>query len=239
MSVVTTLDRDYPIARGTKTAGEAKMRALKSLKKDSTLVCESSLEAGRPKKLTFGKGGDVFYLPDGRARYRLPDGNSGWLRFRFSGGFDGASYRGPALCASAAALAIGAPPGDIEGAFEGFEGVEGRMKFSTLRGRVHLDNSNSGLSIKGLSRALEAVEADEGWKVLVVGEEAYNVCDGLDPSKVLTLLDDALVDEVVLVGDRLRLDGHLHADSLEKGLALALERTSAGDTIVSCVKTWR
>ncbi len=117
--------------------------------------------------------------------------------------------------------------------------MEGRMKFSTLHGRVHLDNSNSGLSIKGLKRALEAIEEDEGWKVLVVGEEAYNVCDGLDPSKVITLLDDALVDEVVLVGDRLRLDGHLHADSLENGLALALERTSAGDTIVSCVKTWR
>ncbi len=239
VSVITMLDRDYPIAGGTKKASEAKLGALKHMKRDGMLVCEASLKAEAPKKLTFGRGGDVFYAPDGRVRYRMPDGTNGWMRLHFSGGFDGASYRGPALCAAATAFALGEKPEDIAGAFEGFEGIEGRMKLSTLHGRVLLDNSNSGLSIKGVERALDSVEEDEGWKVLVVGEEAYNVCDGLDPSKVIALLDDALVDEVVLVGDRLRLDGHLHADSLEKGLALALERTSAGDTIVSCVKTWR
>jgi len=245
VSVITTLDRDYPIARNTANASEAKLGALKHLKPGSTLVCEASLKAEAPKRLnasqmlTFGRGGDVFYVPDGRVRYRLPDGTNGWMRLRFSGGFDGSSYRGPALCAAATALALGEKPEGIPGAFEGFEGIEGRMKFSTLQGRVLLDNSNSGLSISGVERALEAVEEDEGWKVLVIGEEAYNVCDGLDPSKVSSLLDDALVDEVVLVGDRLRLDGLMHADSLEKGLARALERTSAGDTIISCVKTWR
>ncbi len=79
----------------------------------------------------------------------------------------------------------------------------------------------------------------EGWKALVVGEEAYNVCDGLDPAKVIALLDDARADEIILVGDRLRLEGHAHADDLDAGLEMALERTSAGDTIISCVKTWR
>lgn len=239
VSVITTLGRDYSIAGGSKTAGEAKLQALNNLKKGSTLVCESSLKAEGPKKLTFGRGGDVFYVQDGRVRYRLHNKTNGWLRFKFSGGFDGASYRGPALCAAAAALAIGAKPEGIAGAFEGFEGIEGRMKFSTLQGRVLLDNSNSGLSIKGVERALDAVEEDEGWKVLVIGEEAYNVCDGLDPSKVASLLNDALVDEVVLVGDRLRLDGYAHADSLNEGIAAALEKTYAGDTIISCVKTWR
>jgi UDP-N-acetylmuramyl pentapeptide synthase len=239
VSVITTLDRDYPIAGGTKMAGESKLHALKSLKNGSILVCESRLRTEGQNRLTFGRGGDVFYLPDGRVRYRLQDGTNGWFRLPFRGGFDGASYRGPALCAATASLAMGANPEDITGAFESFEGVEGRMKLSTLRGRVLLDNSNSGLSVSGVRRALDAVEEDEGWKVLVVGEEAYNVCDGLDPSKVITLLDEALVDEVVLVGDRLRLGDHLHADSLEKGLDLALERTSPGDTIVSCVKTWR
>ncbi len=239
VSVITTLDRDYPIAGGTKKASEAKLAALGQAKPGGTLVCEAPARAEAPKKLTFGRGGDVFYAPDGRVRYRLPGEVNGRMRLRFSGGFDGASYRGPALCAAAAALALGRTPKAIEGAFEGFEGIEGRMKFSTLQGRVLLDNSNSGLSISGVERSLNAVEEDDGWKVLVVGEEAYNVCDGLDPSKVLGLLDDALVDEVILVGDRLRQDGRLHADSLEKGLALALERTSAGDTIITCVKTWR
>ncbi len=239
VSVITALGRDYPIAGGAKKASEAKLGALKHMRPDGALVCEASLRADAPKKLTFGRGGDVFYAPDGRLRYRMAGGESGWLRLRFSGGFDGASYRGPALCAAATALAMGGKPENIEGAFEAFDGIEGRMRFSTLHGRVLLDNSNSGLSIKGVERALASVEEDEGWKVLVVGEEAYNVCDGLDPSKVIALLEDALADEVILVGDRLRLDGYLHADSLEKGLATALERTTAGDTIVSCVKTWR
>jgi UDP-N-acetylmuramoylalanine--D-glutamate ligase len=238
-SVITALDRDYPVAGGSKTARGVKLHALRHMKPGSALVCESSLKVEGPRKLTFGRGGDVFYSTDGRVRYRLADDTNGWLRLRFKGGFDGASYRGPALCAAAAALAMGGKPEDIEEAFEGFDGIEGRMKFSTLRGRVLLDNSNSGLSIKGVERALDAVEEDEGWKVLVVGEEAYNVCDGLDPARVISLLDDARFDEAVLVGDRLRLDGHLHADTLEQGLELALERTEAGDTIVSCVKTWR
>ncbi len=238
-SVITTLDRDYPIAGGSKRASEAKLQALRRLKDESTLVCEHTIRAECPGKLTFGRGGDVSYAPDGRIRYRMPDGANDRMRLHFSGGFDRASYRGPALCATAVALSMGEKPEKIADAFEGFEGIEGRMKFSTLHGRVLLDNSNSGLSIRGIERALEAVEEDEGWKVLVVGEEAYNVCDGLDPAKVIALLEDARADEIVLVGDRLRLEGHAHAAGLDAGLEMALERTSAGDTIISCVKTWR
>jgi len=238
VNVITTLDRDYPIAGGSKTAADAKQLSLKSLKPESMLVCENSIKTNA-RKITFGRGGDVFYVPDGRVRYRIPDGADGWLKLHFKGGFDGASYRGPALCAAATALAAGATPDDIKDAFEGFDGIEGRMKYSTLHGRVLLDNSNSGLSIKGINHALDASGQDEGWRVLVVGEEAYNVCDGLDPAKVAAFLDDARIDEVILVGDRMRIEGCAHADSLEEGLAAALEKTSPGDMIISCVKTWR
>ncbi len=238
-SVITTLNRDYPVAGGEKAAREVKLSSLNHMKPGSSLICESTLKLEIPNKLTFGRGGDVFYAPDGRVRYRLPDGTDGWLKMHLKGGFDGGSYRGPALCAVTTALAMGAKPEAVQEAFEGFDGIAGRMKFSTLHGRVLLDNSNSGLSISGVERALDAVEEDEGWKVLVVGEEAYNVCDGLDPEKVKALLSDARFDEAVLVGDRLRMEGHAQADSLESGLALALEKTGPGDTIISCVKTWR
>jgi UDP-N-acetylmuramoylalanine--D-glutamate ligase len=238
VSVITTLDRSYSIAGGSKTAADAKLQTLNYLKPGSVLVCDNSIRAVG-KKVTFGRDGNVFYVPDGRVRYRLSDDVNGWLKLRFKGGFDGSSYRQPSLCAAATALALGATPEDIREAFEGFDGVEGRMKYSTLQGRLLLDNSNSGLSIYGIGRALDASGEDEGWKVLVIGEEAYNVCDGLDPEKVAAFLDDARVDDVVLVGDRMRLEGHDHADSLEKGLALAVEKTSPGDTIISCVKTWR
>lgn len=245
VSVITTLDRDYPVAGGERAAREVKLSSLSRMKPGSTLICENSLncerslKSGSPDKLTFGRGGDVFYAPDGRVRYRLHDGTDGWLKIRLKGGFDGRAYRGPALCAAAAALAMGGKPDGIQDAFEGFDGIEGRMKFSTLSGRVLLDNSNSGLSIQGVERALDAAEEDEGWKVLVVGEASYNVCDGLDPEKVKSLLSDPRFDEAVLVGGRLRVEGHAHADSLEAGLALALEKTEPGDTIISFVKTWR
>jgi UDP-N-acetylmuramyl pentapeptide synthase len=238
LNVITTLDRDYPIAGGSKTAGAAKLHSLKNLKPGSILVCENSIKTNA-SRITFGRGGDVFYVPDGRVRYRMPDGASGWLKLHFKGGFDGASYRSPALCAAATALAAGATPDDVKEAFEGFDGIDGRMKYSTLHGRVLLDNSNSGLSIKGIDHALDASEQDEGWRVLVTGEEAYNVCDGLEPAKVAAFLDDARIDEVILVGDRMRIDGYAHADSLDEGLAAALEKTSPGDMIISCVKTWR
>jgi len=238
VSAITTLDRDYPIAGGSLMASEAKLQAIKRMKPGSVLVCDASIKAENVARLTFGRGGDVFYAPDGRVRYRLP-GKEGWARIRLSGGYDGASYRDPALCAVAAALAMGASREDIERAFEGFEGVEGRMKLSTLQGRILLDNSNSGLNIKGVERALSAVEEDEGWKVLVIGEEAYSVCDGLDPAKVSEVLGDPRIDEAILVGDRMSIEGYAHAGSLEEGLAIALERTSPGDIIISCVKTWR
>lgn len=238
-SVITTLDRDYPVAGGERTAREVKSGSLSHMKPGGFLICESSLKAESTNKLTFGRGGDVFYAPDGRVRYRLHDGTDGWLKIHLKGGFDGRTYRGPALCAAATALVMGAKPADIEEAFEAFDGIEGRMKFSTYYGRVLLDNSNSGLSIQGVERALDATGEDEGWKVLVVGEEAYNVCDGLDPEKVKSLLLDARFDEAVLVGDRLHIEGYAHAGSLEEGLALALQKTEAGDTIISCVKTWR
>jgi UDP-N-acetylmuramoylalanine--D-glutamate ligase len=238
-SVITTLDRDYPVAGGERTAREVKSGSLSRMKPGSFLICESSLKAESTNKLTFGRGGDVFYAPDGRVRYRLHDGTDGWLKIHLKGGFDGRTYRGPALCAAATALVMGAKPADIEEAFEAFDGIEGRMKFSTYYGRVLLDNSNSGLSIQGVERALDATGEDEGWKVLVVGEEAYNVCDGLDPEKVKSLLLDARFDEAVLVGDRQHIEGYAHAGSLEEGLALALQKTEAGDTIISCVKTWR
>ena len=238
VSVITTLDRSYPIAGGSKAAADAKLQALKYLKPGSVLVCDNSVRAD-VKKVTFGRGGEIFYVPDGRVRYRLSDDVNGWLKLHFKGGFDGASYRQPSLCAAAVALALGASPDAIKDAFEGFDGVEGRMKYTTLQGRVLLDNSNSGLSIHGIGRALEASGDDEGWRVLVIGEEKYNVCDGLDPAKVAGFLDDARIDDIVLVGDRMRMEGYDHTDSLEEGLAAAIGKTSPGDTIISCVKTWR
>ncbi len=155
---------------------------------------------------------------------------------------DPAAYRQPVLCAAAAALALGLRPEDVGRGLAGFDGVPGRMKFDALEGRRLLDNSSSGLSLAGVAYALAAGGA-AGRRVLVVGEEKYNVCEGLSPGGVLEIARDAKAEGVVLVGERLKdvaaAAGYAWAPDLKGGIAAALAMTGPGDTIVSCVKTWR
>jgi UDP-N-acetylmuramyl pentapeptide synthase len=242
IGVITTMDRDYTIADGARMASEAKIHMVTDAKEGSTMVHFSGVDFQFMNEVTFGDGGDVHYTKDGRIDYHVSVYGRlavGKLTPAFSGGFDPDAYMTPALCATATALAAGARPGEIEAAFEGFMGVEGRMKLTTLEGRDLLDNSNSGLSFEGIESALAIAGDHEGKKVLVIGEESHNVCDGLDPRRAFTIVENAGVDDVVLVGDRLRMDGYTTAGSLKEGLAMALDRTSPGDLIISCVKTWR
>ena len=82
-----------------------------------------------------------------------------------------------------------------------------------------------------------------GPRVLVVGEEKYNVCEGLPPGGVLEIARDVKAGGVVLVGERLKdvaaASGYAWAPDLKAGIAAALAMTCPGDTIISCVKTWR
>jgi UDP-N-acetylmuramoylalanine--D-glutamate ligase len=242
IGVVTTMDRDYTIAEGARMASEAKIHMVTDAKDGSTLVHFSGVDFRFMNEVTFGDGGDVHYTRDGYIDYHVSVCGRlciGKLMPAFSGGFDPDAYMSPALCAVATALAAGAMPDEIEAAFENFKGVEGRMKLTKLEGRDLLDNSNSGLSFEGIQSALAIAGGHEGKKVLVIGEESYNVCDGLDPRRAYTIIENARVDDVVLVGGRLRMDGYTPSESLKEGLALALERTAPGDLIISCVKTWR
>ena len=242
IGVITTMDRDYTIAEGARMASEAKIHMVTDAKEGSTLVHFTGVDFHFMNEVTFGDGGDVDYTADGHIKYHVSAGGRlaiGELRPALSGGFDPDAYRSPALCAAAIALAAGAMPDAIEAAFENFTGVEGRMKLTMLDDRDLLDNSNSGLSFEGIASALAIAEEHDGKKVLVIGEESYNVCDGLDPRRAYTIIENARVDDVILVGERLAIKGYSAAGSLKEGLTLALERTSPGDLIVSCVKTWR
>jgi UDP-N-acetylmuramoylalanine--D-glutamate ligase len=152
------------------------------------------------------------------------------------------AYRQPVLCAAAAAIALGIEPAAIGRGLESFDGVPGRMKYEALEGRRLLDNSSSGLSLAGVKDALLTSSAG-GRRVLVVGEEKYNVCEGLPPAGVLEIARSVGTDGVVLVGERLKsmamLASYGWAPGLKGGIAAALSMTGPGDMIISCVKTWR
>ncbi|MCD1295977.1 coenzyme F430 synthase [Methanocella sp. CWC-04] len=245
IGAITTLDRDYPIAGGSKRSGEAKMQMISNRKPGSDLIINSAIKIPVPNAITFGPGGDVSFTENGRIRYNIMSGEgpvSGEFFPAFNDGFDRDAYSEPLLCAAAAALKLGAGHENIKSMLAKFHGIEGRMKNSDLQGRILLDNSNSGLSFDGILKALESTKRYNAKKVLIIGEEAYNVCDGLDPEKAMNVIENAGVDGIVLVGDRLRaLNGgkHMVSDDLSSGLAIALDITAPGDLIISCVKTWR
>jgi UDP-N-acetylmuramoylalanine--D-glutamate ligase len=241
VGVITTLQHDYPVAGGTVRSSQAKMQMIEYARPDSTVVHDSSFcTIGTPQEITFGPGGDIDYNDDGLIESALfPDGA---INPRWSRGLDPAAYRQPVLCAAAAAIGLGVGPDAIGRGLESFGGVPGRMKYETLEGRQLLDNSGSGLSLAGVAYAL-AAGGVSGRRVLVAGEEKYNVCEGLPPGGVLEIARDAKAEGIVLVGERLRdmaaAAGYAWAPDLDGGIAAALAMTGPGDTIISCVKTWR
>ncbi len=244
VGVITTLKDEYPIAGGTARSCEAKMQMIEYARPGSTIVHESSFSfAGDdlPREIAFGRGGDVYYDDEGRIAFALFPGET--IDPCRSMTVDLAAYRQPMLCAAAAAFALGVPPEAIRTGLERFDGVPGRMKYETLEGRRLVDNSSSGLSPAGVQHALSAGQIGKGRRVLVVGEEKYNVCEGLEPVRVLEIAGIANVDGVVLVGERLREPAHATgrawASDLKGGITAALALTMPGDTIISCVKTWR
>lgn len=241
VGVITTLKNDYPVAGGTSRASIAKMQMIEYAPAGSTIVHDASYTAvAAREQVSFGPGGDVCYNNDS-IESRLSPGMT--IDARMKGSLDRASYREPVLCAVATAMALGVKPDAIGRGLEGFEGVTGRMKYGTLEGRVLLDNSSSGLTAARVLRALAASNRHAGRRVLVLGEEKYNVCEGLDPEQALKIAAEACVDGIIVVGERLRAAGtgrgYACASDLDGGLAAALSKTAPGDMIISCVKTWR
>lgn len=239
VGVITTLDRDYPIAGGERRSYMAKMQMIDDAKPGSAIVHDSSYCIARDiRSVTFGPGGDVSYGRNSLIESRCPPVS---IESSFRAALDPDAYRQPALCAAATALALGLRPDDIAAGLFGFEGVPGRMYTQVREGRQILDNSNSGLTPAGIIHALEISSAHRGRRVLVIGEEKYNVCEGLNPAKAVDIARRSGVDDVILVGERLHAASPelTYAPGLEEATSVALGITGPGDMIILCVKTWR
>jgi hypothetical protein len=110
-----------------------------------------------------------------------------------------------------------------------------------------VDNSNSGMNINSVGHALEYAKniAKTGNRlVLALGEEAKQVCEGLDPGDVstFTIEHGSDVDDIILVGERMEgISGNNihHADSLDCAIEMAESLTKENDIIISCIKCFR
>ena len=268
IGVITTISNDYRIANGTGKASEAKRQMILNAKPESTLVVNHdalrSFGACRRdvEMVSFSDeliaSCNVYYedidedmgSKGATIAYFIGKGH-GKINIVPSQDYDISSYKTAFVCATAVALSMGVDAGIIEEAIQNFKGAEGRMRKTQLDGRTLIDNSNSGMDIrtaeKALSFAKQSGEQD-GKIVMVLGEEAQQVCEGLDPVGVSGFIEKYMdeLDALVLVGERMLPlvedyagNNMYYAESSEDGTWVALELTEEKDTILSCVKCFR
>ncbi|MEA1906056.1 MAG: coenzyme F430 synthase [Euryarchaeota archaeon] len=248
IGIVTTFAGDYLIANETTAASGAKMQMVRQAKPGSTLILGSDV-APVPvpdvvaDTLTFGDGGDIYFESIEPERgVIVADGR----RIEFAvRNYDIFSYKTAILAAVAAAISMNVGPMCIKSFLGNFCGVSGRMKVSEVEGRTIIDNSNSGMNISSAESAIDHARRiagdweDRGKIVLIIGIEAYNVCEGLDSGRVIELItrNRDFVDDVITVG--VNTDFAQEVPGLDAGMALAMGMTGAGDLIISCVKCFR
>ncbi len=257
IGVITTIANDYKIANGTRLASDAKRQMILNAKPKSSVVvnndalrffgaCRRDVEI-----ISFTESIDAscnvyyedektiaYYLGKKHGRIRLPDAQD----------YDITAYKTAFACAAAAALSMNTGADAIGRALCEFSGAEGRMKKTSFEGRTLIDNSNSGMDIKAAERALLFAQAQGGRIVMALGEEAKDVCEGLEPGGVERFIRKHLteLEALVLVGERMKplvqdnTGGRIYyADDLASGIELAKRLTGEKDIILSCVKCFR
>ncbi len=255
IGVITTIANDYKIASGTRLASDAKRQMILNAKPKSSVVvnndalrffgaCRRDVEI-----ISFTESIDascnIYYEDEKTIAYYL-DKKHGRIHLPDAQGYDINAYKTAFACATAVALTMNTSADAIGHALCDFGGAEGRMKKTSLAGRTLIDNSNSGMDIRVAEKALDFSKAQGGRIVMVLGEEAKEVCEGLDPSGVEQFIRKHL-DELaalVLVGERMKplvnTENNIHyAGNLADGIELAKKLTNEKDIILSCVKCFR
>jgi len=257
VNILTTLSPEYGIAQETKTSTFAKLQMLSNAKVNSCLVMSkasaSLAETGQCLN-TFGDDGATVQYENIKTHEvtivynhlaRIDGGRvSGEVRFTPTGCYDLPSYKDMLLCFVAAALCSKLDPDVVSERLAHFKGVMGRMSAAIIKGRLLIDNSNSGLEAASIDRAIRyglTLKKTGHKAVLIIGAEEKNVCDGIAPEALAPLAQDAALDDVVIVGDQMRTSraNVVRSNNLESALRVALALTKERDVIISCVKMWR
>ena len=260
VGIITTIANDYKIASNTGLASNAKRRMILDARPGSKIVVNNdalrSFGACRRDidlvsftdsvnascnvyyETLDEKGGTIaYFLGKEHGRIRIPRSRD----------YDITSYKTAFVCATAAAIAMNISASAIEKTLAEFRGAEGRMKKKLVEGRIFIDNSNSGMDIRTAEKAL-AYSKNEGERiVMVLGEEAKEVCEGLDPAGVERFIQKHIneLSALILVGERMKPlveydPGKIHhADDLPGGIELAKSLAREKDIILSCVKCFR
>ncbi|MCC7575588.1 MAG: coenzyme F430 synthase [Methanomethylovorans sp.] len=264
VGIITTLDMDYMIAGKTSMASEAKIRSLISYPEDALLVLNDSCrgELQQLEQAIMSKRIRTFSTLDKNegltsdTDYRISmHGNS--LSIAYTGeeigislaaGYDARSYMTAFAASSVTSFEMGIPWETVKEVLQNFRGLQGRMQEMIQEDISILDNSNSGMDIVSVEKALNLCMKRKQKVIMVLGEETAQVCEGLPPEDVADLLRNRLQDmgEVILVGERMKsmaTENIRYAESFDMGKALAMElaRIKIDDKVIIalCVKCFR
>ena len=231
--ILTSLSGDYRIAGASKWASTAKLQMVSLARKGTTLIANT--DARISADISFASKGRVDAKPDrlifGKVERAISLGED----------LDFMGYRTAIAGAAAAAEASGMERDEIARSLQDFDGFSGRMKIKRLRGMTYFDNSNSGLKVRDVARALDRAQGPD--LAVVVGEDSETVCEGLNIPALADLLRQrrAEMAKLILVGKRLEpLASELNADTaknLAEGLGKA--ETCGLKRLLSCVKCFR
>jgi coenzyme F430 synthetase len=231
--IITGLSGDYPIANATKWASTAKLQMLSLAKNGAKIL--ANIDARLSPDVSFARGGRVYARPD-RLIFDKDE-----VSLDLGQDLDFMGYETAIAGAAAAAKLSGIPKDMIAMALSGFDGFSGRMKIKRLPNQTFFDNSNSGLKVRDVARALDRAHGSDLF--VVVGEESETVCEGMNIPALSNLLRQRKSEmaKLILVGERLvplaEELGAAAARNLQHGLEIAQEERPK--RLLSCVKCFR
>ncbi|RZB28682.1 MAG: coenzyme F430 synthetase [Candidatus Argoarchaeum ethanivorans] len=245
--ILTTLENDYRIAEATKPAGSAKIKTL--IGEHTHPIINSSMRSRVKKepKTTFGSAEDDVYIKENTLYYKL---NKYKGTMHLPKLFYPDAYKTGMEAAVAAALHL-MTPDEMQSPLLNFKGVTGRMQFNNIQGRTFIDNSNSGMRSEELETLIR--QACTYGNVFLIHGEDGKVCERLDheaSKKIIKKWQHRLIG-VALVGPEfegvgfeqvsigLKLEGAYTAKNIDDATRTALQHTTTGDVILSCVKCFR
>ena len=259
VGVITSLEHDYRIAGATKMASAAKMASIKNC---DGIVVHPGLPLSsvvHDNSNSYGDRGENLRIEGVRAVFndlRTIDGGiiNGSLDFEpFKWRIAGDYYRNCLEAALCAVLSLGIAPEELNTG--GITAVAGRMKVEALKGRILIDNSNSGTKLRFISELVDVAShlseraQGQGQKkmILIIGEDSPYVCEGInvDELKEVVANGRSVFKAIIIVGDRFRAEAGFasasvsFASDLNTALNNAIDATEEGDVIISSVKTWR
>ncbi|MEN4006041.1 MAG: coenzyme F430 synthase [Methanobacteriaceae archaeon] len=241
LNILTTLNNDVLIAGGSKYESDAILQTIYTNQNSTFLVNSNILpriEFRNPFNLiTFNENQDL--------EIDMKSIN-----------YDLNSYRTALSASISASIELGIDYDTIISIIRKFKGVEGRMIKKDFKGRILIDNSNSGMDEQSVKSAFEYaltfLKNDKKF-VFVLGLESKTVCEGLDIEELIKFIkkQHIYINNLILVNDSQESTNSLvqkinyetvtlnTASNLENGLSIAINNTKDGDIILSCVKCFR